>query len=163
MDPPRCLGSCHGRKCARCTRHFCKGRKTFSLATLPGFQLCLCKNRGIPERKAYTHVQCEFFMTWEFPQEVKTLRNIFLFFLRFYLFMRDTERGRDTGRGRSRLPVGSLMWDLIPGPQDHDLSRRQMLNHWATQVSQNTFVLSLMKSGQSCTEVIRQRGMSWVW
>ena len=24
-----------------------------------------------------------------------------------YLFMRDTERGRDTGRGRTRLPVGS--------------------------------------------------------
>ena len=26
-----------------------------------------------------------------------------------------TERGRDTGRGRIRLPVRSLMWDLIPG------------------------------------------------
>ena len=31
--------------------------------------------------------------------------------------MRDTERGRDTGRGRSRLPVWSPMWDLIPRPQ----------------------------------------------
>ena len=32
--------------------------------------------------------------------------------------MRDTgrERGRDISRGR-RLPVGSLMWDLILGPQ----------------------------------------------
>ena len=42
-----------------------------------------------------------------------------------YIFMRDTERGR----GRSRLPTGSLMWDLIPGPWDHALSRRQMLSH----------------------------------
>ena len=53
------------------------------------------------------------------------------FFLRFliYLFMRDTDRGRDVGRGRSRLPMGSLMWDSILGPQDHDLSQRQTLNH----------------------------------
>ena len=31
--------------------------------------------------------------------------------------MRDTdrERGRDTGRGRSRFHVGSLMWDSILG------------------------------------------------
>ena len=29
--------------------------------------------------------------------------------------MRDTERGRNIGRGRSRLSAGSLLWDLIPG------------------------------------------------
>ena len=46
-----------------------------------------------------------------------------------YLFMRDTERGRDIGRGRSRLPAGSPIWDSIPGPQDHDASPRQTLNH----------------------------------
>ena len=42
----------------------------------------------------------------------------FLFFLIFYLFIyeRHTERGRDTGRGRSRLPAGSLMWDSILDP-----------------------------------------------
>ena len=39
-----------------------------------------------------------------------------LFFLS-YLFMR--ERGREIGRGRSRLHAGSLMWDSIPGLQDH--------------------------------------------
>ena len=37
--------------------------------------------------------------------------------------MRDTERerSRDTGRGRSRLHAGSLMWDSIPGLQDQAL------------------------------------------
>ena len=35
--------------------------------------------------------------------------------------MRDTERGRDTGRERSRLHAGSPMWDLILGLQDHAL------------------------------------------
>ena len=53
---------------------------------------------------------------------VKVSKNIFiyLFFKDFtYLFMTDTqrERGRDTGRGRSRLHVGTLMWDSIPGPE----------------------------------------------
>ena len=42
--------------------------------------------------------------------------------------MRDTQRGRDIGRGRSRLSVEILMRDSIPGPWDHDLSERQMLN-----------------------------------
>ena len=43
-----------------------------------------------------------------------------LFFKDFiYLFMRDTdwERARDTGRGRSRLPKGSPMWDRILDPR----------------------------------------------
>ena len=36
-----------------------------------------------------------------------------------YLLMRDIhrERGRDTGRGRSRLHAGSPTWDLILGLQ----------------------------------------------
>ena len=60
------------------------------------------------------------------------LPQIFFFNL-IYLFMRDThthtererererERGRDKGRGRSRLHAGTLMWDSIPGLQDHAL------------------------------------------
>ena len=48
--------------------------------------------------------------------------------------MRNTYRKRDTdrGRGRSRLPMGSLMWDLIPGLQDHVLRPKadaQLLSH----------------------------------
>ena len=42
--------------------------------------------------------------------------------------MRHTERGRDTGRGRSRPPVGSPMEDSIPGLQDYALGQRQTLN-----------------------------------
>ena len=45
-----------------------------------------------------------------------------------------TEREAETGRGRRKLLVGSLMWDLILEPWDHALSQRQMLNHGATQV-----------------------------
>ena len=41
--------------------------------------------------------------------------------------MRDTEKGRDIGRGKSGLLAGSLMQDSIPGPWDHALSQRQML------------------------------------
>ena len=37
----------------------------------------------------------------------------------------DTERGKDTSRGRSRLHAGSPMRDSIPGFQDHTLSQRQ--------------------------------------
>ena len=45
--------------------------------------------------------------------------------------MRDTERGRDTGRGRSRLHAGSLMWDLIPelGSRPEPKPDAQSLSH----------------------------------
>ena len=59
-----------------------------------------------------------------------------LFLKIFYLFIhyRHTERGRDIGRRRSRLPEETPMWNSIPGLWDHDASQRQMLNYWATQV-----------------------------
>ena len=41
----------------------------------------------------------------------------------------ETKRGRDLDRGRSRLPVGSSMWDSLPGRWDHALSQRQPLDH----------------------------------
>ena len=55
----------------------------------------------------------------------------FFFFNLIHLLMRNThtqrerERGRDTGRGRSSLHAGSLMWDSIPELLDHALSKRQ--------------------------------------
>ena len=51
--------------------------------------------------------------------------------------MRDTEIGRDTGRGRSRLPVGSPMQDSIAGPQDHDLSQGR---HSTTEPPRCSFI-----------------------
>ena len=61
------------------------------------------------------------------------LKSVLFIFQRFYLFTHEryTERGRDISRGRSRPPIGSLMQGLTLRPQDHDLSQRQMLNHWA--------------------------------
>ena len=44
--------------------------------------------------------------------------SIQIIFKRFYLFIygRYTERGRDIGRGRSRLPARSPIWDSILDP-----------------------------------------------
>ena len=55
------------------------------------------------------------------PGNCLSLSYGFVFFLRFYLFIheRHRERGRDTGRGRSRLHAGSLMWDSVPGLGSH--------------------------------------------
>ena len=79
------------------------------------------------------------------PQNTNFDYKAFLFvsFLkRFNLFIleRHREGGRDIGRRRSRLPVGSLMQGSIPGPRDYDSSQKQMLNHWLAQVSQSVLV-----------------------
>ena len=60
-----------------------------------------------------------------------------IFFLRFYLFIHERQRegGRDTGRGRSRLHAGSLMWHSIMCLEDHTLDWRQVLNCWATRAA----------------------------
>ena len=39
----------------------------------------------------------------------------FYFLFKDFIYS-DRERGRDTGRERSRLPPETLMWDLTPGP-----------------------------------------------
>ena len=67
--------------------------------------------------------------------------NLF-FFKILFIYSWEIETGRDIGRGRSRLPSGSPMWDSIPGPRDHGLSQRQMLNHWATQVPKWEIIFS---------------------
>ena len=56
------------------------------------------------------------------------------FFLRFYLFINERhtekeERGRDIGRGRSRLLAGSPMWDLMPDPWPESKAGTQPLSH----------------------------------
>ena len=61
--------------------------------------------------------------------ELAGFSDKFFFFFNIYTFLkiffinheRYTERGRGTGRGRSRLHAGSPTWDSIPGLQDHAL------------------------------------------
>ena len=61
--------------------------------------------------------------------------NPVVFFLRFFLIWeREHEWGEEQGETGEQTPhwAGDLMrgsmWDLMPGPQDHDLSWRQTLN-----------------------------------
>ena len=72
------------------------------------------------------------------------------FFLRFYLYIyeRHRERGRVTGRGRSRLHARSPMW-----AQDHDLSRKQVLNHWATQAALALKILLLLHTSSKVMQM----------
>ena len=59
-----------------------------------------------------------------------------LFFFKdfIYLFMRDTEREREReaetqAEGEAGSMQGALMWDWIPGLQDHAPGQRQVPNH----------------------------------
>ena len=72
-----------------------------------------------------------------------------------YLFMRESEKEAETQAEKEAGSLGEPMCDSIPGPQDHDLSQRQILNHWATQVpsshlTQNRwiYVLNILKTNQ---------------
>ena len=65
------------------------------------------------------------------------------FSLRFYLFIwqRETQLEREHKQGEREREkqasrwAGSPTWGSIPGPRDHDPSRRQMLNDCATQAT----------------------------
>ena len=64
--------------------------------------------------------------------------------------MIDIERGRDTGRRRSRLHVGSLTWDLTPGLQDRAPGPKagaKPLSHPGIPVVEN--FKTIIKSSQS--------------
>ena len=63
--------------------------------------------------------------------------NVFLF-LKYFIYLsmhkRCRERGRDTGRGRSRLHAGSSMRNSIPGSQPELKADAQPLSHQVSQV-----------------------------
>ena len=88
------------------------------------------------------HIGINCLASAKIPDSLKESKCVFVFvedfFFLTYSWETHTKRGRDTGRGRSRLHAGSLMWDSIPGLQDHTPSERQMLNRWATQATQES-------------------------
>ena len=57
-----------------------------------------------------------------------------------YLTERERQREREHKQGdwerekQASRRAGSPMWGSIPGPGNHDLSQRQTLNNWVTQV-----------------------------
>ena len=79
--------------------------------------------------------------TCSIPPSFERLPHNFLKILFIYSWETHTHRGRDTGRGRSRLQTGSPTWDSIPGLQDHALGQREALNCWAPQASLNFYFL----------------------
>ena len=89
---------------------------------------------------------------WKHDAELKKLvtkGHMFYESVCSFIYLWHRGRGRDIGEGRSRLPSGSLMNDSISGPQDHDLSQRQTLNHWAIQVSLWVHLYETSRTGKS--------------
>ena len=72
---------------------------------------------------------------WDNTHVVMMVFLIFKFFKKDFIcsWETHTQRGRDTGRGRSRLPIESSMRESIPGSSH--LSQMQVINHWATQAA----------------------------
>ena len=121
-----------------------KGRETGQRSANPGEEFHKWQRHQISEihwneGKGYNwYIDCQINKyKWIYIHSIFIYSSVCFFVLRFCLFIheRHTERGREIGRGRSRLHAGSPMWDSIPGPWDQALSRRQTLNRWATQAS----------------------------
>ena len=60
-----------------------------------------------------------------------------------FIYSWETHRERQGYRGRSKLPVGNLIWDLIPGPWDHALSQRPL---WWFYLHRIVWVFNVIKS-----------------
>ena len=125
--------------------------------------ICMICNSNFLKYLWKHHSLSEFFPyhhTWlshshhslaKFPDSFFSIALFLLFFLKILFIYWHRERSRDIDRGRSRFLTGSPMRDLIPWPQDHALSQRQMLNCWATQVSlYSTFHLLLCYAMYLC-------------
>ena len=68
---------------------------------------------------------------------VESVEVISIFFKRYYLFIHERHRERQRHRQREKqAPCREPDVGLDPELQDHTLSRRQMLNHGASQASQ---------------------------
>jgi len=91
-------------------------------------------------------------MRWEsdliFPQIEPSCHKtiyLFFFFLRFYVFIWQQEREHTFKQGKRQAEgeAGSLLcstWGSIPGPWDHDPSRRQMFNRLSHPSAPKPFI-----------------------
>ena len=80
--------------------------------------------------------------------------------------MRDTQREAGTqAEGEAAGSIQSPMRDSILGPQDHALSRRQVLNRWAPQGSRFFFSLLLLNIDEKAlTPALGvRREQEWRW
>ena len=84
----------------------------------------------------FDYPACDYpanFFASGFLSHCSQLFGHFLFFFSplkiVFMYSQETERGRGIGRGRSRFPVGSPVWDSTPGSWNHNLSQSQMLHH----------------------------------
>lgn len=112
--------------------------------------------------------------------KVAGYKNLLCFYLSVYLFWRffkkfiwdqERERGRENARAwagkegqrerekKASPGAGSLIWDLIPVPWDHDLSQSKYLTYWATQVP-HVFLYTNKKANSiyNCIKKINYQG-----
>ena len=76
-----------------------------------------------------------FFILFLFLSQsnLSILYDIFIF-LKIVLFIHERHTQRERQREK-QAPCGEPNEELDPEPRDRDLSQKQMLNHWATQLS----------------------------
>ena len=68
-------------------------------------------------------------------------------------------RGRDTGRGRSRVHAGSLTQNSIRGPQDHALGQRRSQTAEPPGLPNKIFLKKKLTVDCECTHAVELQ--SW--
>ena len=82
---------------------------------------------------------------------------LFVFFKILFIYLRASTSGGEGQKARENQTscwAGSPMWGLIPGPQDHDLSRRRHPTNWDTQVPPNTKFFKKTSSYLGCSNFL---------
>ena len=89
-----------------------RGGERKSQADCADLHAGLCPTTLKSQAEPKPKVRCSTNYVTQVPHEIE---NSFFFFEILFIHERHTEKGRDIGRGRSRLPAASQMWDSIPG------------------------------------------------
>ena len=111
-------------------------------------RICLSKT-SLSEQKDKPHSEESH---WQLNNWQRAhIQNIFFFKILFICsWETHRERGRDTGRGRSRLHTGSRMRDSIPGLDPGSPGSgpglKAVLNRWATQAAPYSEYLNAYES-----------------